>query len=154
MHRRIALPLIAGLLVLAGAITAVAVTDPWGLRSTSEPKAATTSPQPEPTSPASKDAEEVAAALAKLATDPASVASKDMKAKIDPKLAIPPGSTVEPKPHTWAPDGLGGGTMTVSLAVPGEAPEKYLALMDKEPDGWKISMTILLNDTPTPTAAK
>jgi hypothetical protein len=156
MPRRIAF-IMTGLLVAAGAVTAVAVTDPWGPGPESTQEAvvgasATTGPSASISS-RGKDAEDVALVLSRLATDPASVAAKDMKDKVDPKVAVPPGSVIEPKPNTWAPDGLGGGTMTVSLTVPGEAPEKYLALMDKEVDGWKVSMTMLLNSAPTPSVA-
>jgi hypothetical protein len=31
--------------------------------------------------------------------------------------------------------------MALSLTPPGQPPRKFLALMDKEVDGWKVSLT-------------
>jgi hypothetical protein len=58
--------------------------------------------------------------------------------------AVPAGSTVTPLPQTWSPDGTGGGTMSVTLAVPGRAPVTYAAIMVHESGGWKVMATIAL----------
>ena len=58
------------------------------------------------------------------------------------RRAVPKGSKVTPIQRTWAPDGAGGGTMTVRVAAPGKPPVTYATVMVREPDGWKVLATI------------
>jgi len=78
-----------------------------------------------------------------LETDPADVVATQAKDLVpDPRKAFPKGTTVDPKPGTWAPDGTGsGGTMTVAVTYPGKPAATYLAILVREPSGWKVLAT-------------
>lgn len=106
-------------------------------------------------SPAAEtDAEAVAKVVARSATDPVGVASADIKSKIDPNDALPAGSTMTPKPVTWAPDSLGGGTMTALMKAPGRKDQMFLVQVTKEAGDWKISGTWPMAETASPTTRK
>ena len=86
---------------------------------------------------------DVAVALELLESEPQQLVPVELEDDLDGQLAValPPGSTVEADPESWAPDGIGGGVMTVTLMVPGEPPADYAAVMVGEPDGWKVLST-------------
>lgn len=150
MRNRILLvSVIAGLfLVGAGGVLLV---DPFGWRSNNA--ASQNAPPPASgqsgaiSAPAGQ-AQEVAAALSKLAEDPAALASGYLKKQVaaDPAAAVRPGSKVEANPDSWAPDGIGGGTMIVTVTPPGGPAREYLAVVVKEPDGWKVGLTLPISE--------
>ncbi|MGQ0625246.1 MAG: hypothetical protein ACT4PP_11445 [Sporichthyaceae bacterium] len=96
--------------------------------------------------PAAEAAAEVAAALSRLAQDPESLVATDVRSAIgtQARAGVPAGTTVTPNPATWQPDGLGGGTMTVTLSGGGQPTVVYSAVMIEEEDGWKVVGTIPL----------
>jgi hypothetical protein len=85
-------------------------------------------------------AREVAAALARLVSDPnllmASGAPPEVKGRAS--LAVPPGSRVAVNEGSWAPD---GGTVLVALSTPGRPSATYAAVMVRENDEWKVLAT-------------
>src|SRR5215831_761675 len=88
-------------------------------------------------------ADQVAAALRKLSSDPQSLVASETRSQVNghARQAVPPGSTVVPDARSWAPDGLGGGTMLVTITAPGHAPVSYYAVMVKEANQWKVLAT-------------
>lgn len=96
--------------------------------------------------PAAEAAAEVAAALSRLADNPDSLIAADVRSAIgtQARAAVPAGTTVTPNVATWQPDGLGGGTMTVTLVGGGQPTVVYSAVMIEEDDGWKVVGTIPL----------
>jgi hypothetical protein len=106
--------------------------------------------------PKSTQAEEVAAALAKLSSDPVSlVASKaGPEALAGARVAVPAGSKVDVAKTSWASDGVGGGTVMVTVSPPQTAPVTYAAVMVHESNGWKVLATMpLASSTPVPSSA-
>lgn len=97
------------------------------------------------------DADAVATALGKLTSDPTSLVAADVRSAVGPQAgnAVPDGSTVQPNAASWSPDGIGGGTMTVTVTPPGQPATTYAAIMVKEAAGWKVVGTMPM----TPTAA-
>jgi len=91
-----------------------------------------------------RQAGEVAAALRRLSSDPQSLVASGARSQVGGRArqAFPPGTTVVPDAKSWAPDGLGGGTMLVTVAVPGQAPVSYDAIMVSEAKRWKVLATI------------
>ena len=88
------------------------------------------------------DAAAVALALSRLTTDPASLDSEAARPTVpDARAAVPVGSTATPHPSSWAPDGVGGGTMLVTLRTGGVVVD-YAAVMVHESGGWKVMGTI------------
>jgi len=89
-------------------------------------------------------AREVRGALRKLESDPEELVAKASRDAVAGRArrAVPKGSKVTPIQRTWAPDGAGGGTMTVRVAAPGKRPVTYATVMVREPDGWKVLATI------------
>jgi hypothetical protein len=136
-------------IVLGLALSALLVSS--GCAATTEPVAGPTAEAaaavPAQTSSATEtDAEAAAEVLARVVSDPVGVASADMKPMIDPRQVAPAGSTMTPRPETWRPDGLGGGTMTGLMTSPGMEDETFLVLMVKENSEWKVSATWPVDD--------
>jgi hypothetical protein len=94
--------------------------------------------------PGLADAQAVADALKHLADDPDSLVAADVRSAVGTKArrALPEGSTVSANPASWQPDGLGGGTMTVTVTPPGQPATTYTAIMVKEQSGWKVLGTM------------
>lgn len=94
--------------------------------------------------PGVEEAAAVAAALGELASKPDSLVAADVRSAVGPRArqAVPAGSTVSANPDSWQPDGLGGGTMTVTVTSPGQAAVTYSAVMVKQEDGWKVLGTV------------
>ena len=88
------------------------------------------------------DAEAVAGVLAALVSDPAAGAAAATRSTVAPEVALPPGSKLSPDQTTWAPDGIGGGTMDVVLSAPGLPDQQFVAVMVKEDDGWRVLGTL------------
>lgn len=65
----------------------------------------------------------------------------ELKDDLDPSIALPEGSILEPFEETWAPDGIGGGTINMVLRIPGEPDEYYLVVVVEESGSWKIMST-------------
>ncbi len=97
--------------------------------------------------PGLEEAAAVAEALGKLGSDPDSLVAADVRSAIGSRAreAVPGGSTVSAIPASWQPDGLGGGTMTVTVTSPGQPAVTYTAVMVKEESGWKVVGTVPLN---------
>jgi hypothetical protein len=95
---------------------------------------------------------QVAAALRKLSSDPQLLVASGAQSQVHGRArrAVPPGSMVVPDARSWAPDGLGGGTMLVTITAPGRAPNSYYAVMVREASQWKVLATIRL---PAPVPA-
>lgn len=100
------------------------------------------------------DAHRVADALRKLPDDPQALLASAAKGQVADRArqAIPPGATVTPVEKSWAPDGVGGGTMLVTVAVPGHAPVTYDAIMVSEGGEWKVLATIPVAASPSASA--
>ena len=86
---------------------------------------------------------QVAAALRTLATNPQDVVADEARPRLGGHVsqAVPPGSRVSPDVASWAPDGIGGGTMLVTVSSPGQAPVRYAAVMVFEHHSWKVLAT-------------
>jgi hypothetical protein len=99
--------------------------------------------------PGIEEAAAVADALSKLAANPDSLVAADVRSAVGDRArqALPAGSTVSANPASWQPDGLGGGTMTVTVTSPGQPAVTYTAVMVKEPTGWKVLGTVPLAPT-------
>jgi len=96
------------------------------------------------------DADQVADALRKLPGDPQELVASGAQGQVAGRArqAIPPGTTVTPYEKSWAPDGVGGGTMLVTVAVPGRAPVTYDAIMVSEGGRWKVLATVPVAASP------
>lgn len=125
------------LVILAG----VFVVDPfqWRLPATS-PSAQSSAPPPS-SSPVA-DAEAVAAVVSHMAEDPAGGAASSTRPTVDAQTALPPGSKLNPDPASWAPDGIGGGTMDVVVSAPGQPDVGFVAVMVNEGGSWKVLGTM------------
>src|SRR5690348_16943017 len=89
--------------------------------------------------PAADEGPKVATALRRLAVDPGGlIASGAGIDQASARRAVPSGSTVNPDVASWAPDGLGGGTMLVTVTPPGGRPATYAAVMVQEQGQWKV----------------
>ena len=99
--------------------------------------------------PGLEEAAAVAQALSHLADNPDTLVAADVRSAIGAKArsAVPTGSTVSANPASWEPDGLGGGTMTVTVTSPGQPAVTYTAVMVKEQSGWKVLGTVPLTPT-------
>lgn len=91
---------------------------------------------------------DVARVLAGLAADPAAGVAAEAREELNGRAreAIPEGSVIQPFADTWAPDGLGGGTMLVDVTTPGQNAVSYLAVMVPEDGTWKVLATIAAKD--------
>jgi len=132
--------------VLAGGAVALAVVVVVSVlvgRSGGDPGSAAS---PAASASASNQPGEVAAALRKLPTSPETVVADGARKQLagHAAQAVPPGSRVEPSPRSWAPDGVGGGTMLVTVTSPGHRPVTYAAVMVFEHGGWKVLATFPL----------
>lgn len=94
-------------------------------------------------SPAPAPADQVAAALRGLATHPEALVADGAKQQLagHESRAVPVGSTVMPDASSWAPDGLGGGTMLVTVTSPGHRSVTYATVMVFERHAWKVLAT-------------
>lgn len=94
--------------------------------------------------PGLEEAAAVAAALEGLASEPDELVAADVRSAVGSRArqGVPAGSTVSANPASWQPDGLGGGTMTVTVTSPGQAAVTYSAVMVKQADGWKVLGTV------------
>lgn len=112
-------------------------------------------PQVRTEQPGVDDADAAAEALGKLTSDPGSLVAADVRSALGDQAgnAVPDGSTVTPNAASWSPDGIGGGTMTVTVGAPDQPPATYSAIMVKEPDGWKVVGTIPMNPANAGTTA-
>lgn len=104
-----------------------------------------------PAPPGLEEAAAVAQALAGLAAKPDELVAADVRSAVGARAreALAPNATVNPLEASWQPDGLGGGTMTVTVANPGQPPATYTAVMVKEASGWKVAGTVPLTPTNT-----
>jgi len=105
--------------------------------------------------PVVTQAHEAATALAKLASDPASLVASGAgpEAMAGARTAVPAGSRVKVVESSWAPDGVGGGAVTVTVSPPQGVPVTYAAVMVHEPGGWKVLATLpLASSTPIPAS--
>ena len=93
---------------------------------------------------ARQDARQVAEALRRLPGDPQALVASSARGQVAGRArrAIPRGTTVTPDAKSWAPDGVGGGTMLVTVSVPGHAPVSYDAIMVSQDGVWKVLATI------------
>ena len=89
---------------------------------------------------------DAATALARLAADPASLVAAGAQPQVGggARQGVPAGSVVAVAERSWAPDGIGGGTMTVTVTPPGGAAVTYAAVMELETTGWKVLATVPL----------
>lgn len=99
--------------------------------------------------PGLEEAAAVAEALGNLADKPDDLVASDVRSAIGSRAreAVPAGSTVSANPASWQPDGLGGGTMTVTVTSPGKPAVTYSAVMVKERTGWKVVGTVPMAPT-------
>lgn len=136
-----------GLAVLA-VLAGLWFLDPLGWRSSlpANPGAAGSASSSPPAN-APSDAEAAASVLTTLADDPVAGAAAGTRSAVDPDAALPPGTKLAPDQQTWAPDGIGGGTMEVVLSTPGRSDERFIAVMVKEDGQWKVLGTLNQEET-------
>lgn len=105
---------------------------------------AVSTPLPSVSALYSDSAPAAAKAIQKLETNPKAVLSDDALKQLggDVTKAIPKGTKITPYPKTWHATGIGTGSMLVALTAPGEKPEGYLVIMEKENGKWKVVQTI------------
>ena len=132
--------ILLGIAVLAVVATAVVLVL---TRSTSEagrPSAAA--------EPSGNQAHQVAEALGRLTTDPDSLVATSSREQVGQRASdgVPPGSTFEVDEASWAPDGVGGGTISATLRTPGQPPVTYAVVMVSEDGGWKVAATVPLGE--------
>lgn len=96
------------------------------------------------TPPTIADAHAVALALAKLPEKPEDYVATDVRSAVVPQVAgaLPPGAALTADESTWHPDGLDGGTITVTVTAPGTPAATFSVIMIKEASGWKVVGTI------------
>ncbi len=101
--------------------------------------------------PGMEEAHAVATALGLLASKPGDLVATDVQSAVAGKAAqaVPKGATVNPNEASWHPDGLGGGTMTVTIGAAGQPTTTYSAIMIKERTGWKVVGTVPMTLAPT-----
>ncbi len=99
--------------------------------------------------PTKDDAQNVADALSKLASRPQDLVASDINSSIAGKArqALAKSATVTADPASWHADGLGGGTITVTVRN-GNETTVYTALMIKESTGWKVVGTVPMAKPP------
>lgn len=120
--------------------------DPFGWRN-SQPSATAPAPLTSATTPTPSisaawgEADEVGAALEGLVQNPVAGAAEETRPTVDPDTALPQGSKITPDSSTWAPDGIGGGTMNVVLSLDGQPDRRFVAVMVKEDGEWKVLAT-------------
>lgn len=97
-----------------------------------------------PTPKEEQQAREVKAALVRLPDDPAALLSADTadQTAASARAAVPEGTTVTVDERTWAPDGLGGGAVRVTLRSPSGQQTPYVAVMVQEDGKWKVLSTV------------
>lgn len=102
----------------------------------------------------SEDGQQVAGALRKLPDDPQAAVASGAQGQVSGRArqAIPSGTTVTPDQKSWAPDGVDGGTMLVTVRVPGHAPVTYDAIMVSQGGQWKVLATIPVAASPSAAA--
>jgi len=102
------------------------------------------------TATAPTQAQQVAQALASLSTHPQSLVASGAAGQVDgqARRAVPAGSKVAVDEKSWAPDGLGGGTILVTVTPPGEPPHAYAAVMVLERGQWKVLATFAVATAP------
>jgi hypothetical protein len=132
-----------GWVLFAGAVIAAVTAAVFGIRASSDDR------PPERAGPASPDgvqAGEVARALAALSADPASLVASGATGQVGGRArqAVPDGSVVRADEGSWAPDGMGGGTITVTVTPPGATATTYTAVMVEEGGRWKVLATMPL----------
>jgi hypothetical protein len=129
---------VALVMVVAGGVAVL-----WWTQSSNPPKLAAP-PVGRSTDPG--DAHAATTALTHLATDPNSLVAARSKKLVGAKAraALPSGSTVAVDKGSWRPDGVGGGTLLVTVRPPAGAAVTYVAVMVREPDGWKVLTTVPL----------
>jgi len=88
------------------------------------------------------DAQAVSQMLSGLTDKPSEGISALTRPSFDAESALPKGSKISPEAASWAPDGIGGGTINVVMTVPGQADSRYVAVMVKEDGQWKLLGTM------------
>jgi hypothetical protein len=98
---------------------------------------------------------QVAQALASLATDPQALVASGAAGHVDGRArqAVPAGSKVVVDEKSWAPDGVGGGTIKVTVTAPGKPPVSYATVVVFENDQWKVLATFPLSTRTTKSGA-
>ncbi|MCG8917499.1 hypothetical protein L6E12_17075 [Actinokineospora sp. PR83] len=93
---------------------------------------------------------EIAAALQRLKTDPASLVATNSAEEVAGRAGqgVPPGTDIKVDEGSWEPDGAGGGVIAVTLTPPGGSPQVYAAVMVLEDDGWKVLATAPVEGAP------
>jgi len=96
----------------------------------------------------SGQAHEVAVALGRLVTDPESLVASSSRDQVGGRArqGVPAGSTVEVDEASWAPDGVGGGVVLVTVGSPGMSPVTFAAVMVLEVGQWKVVETVPVED--------
>lgn len=62
--------------------------------------------------------------------------------KCRPGQAVPTGSIVSIDGSTWSPNGVGGGTILVTITAPNSSPASYLTLVSAYDGVWKVDATM------------
>jgi hypothetical protein len=91
--------------------------------------------------------------LERLPSDPGAAIATGMRGLTpDPRAGVPAGWVLKAEPRTWSPDGMGGGTMAVTLTPPGGPATEYLVYLTDEGGSWKVVATLPVEGTAAPTA--
>ncbi|MFJ3234455.1 hypothetical protein [Streptomyces sp. NPDC086787] len=136
--------LVGAVVVVVGLLVAVVLTRHGGGAADGESKGSGRTPRAD----SHEQAQQVAGALERLSTDPSSLVAAGARTEVGGRAArgVPKGAKVTPEPATWAPDGVGGGVMTVTVASPGRPAVSYAAVMVNENGAWKVLATMKLPD--------
>lgn len=97
-----------------------------------------------------RQADAVFEALLRLESAPDELVARSAREHVgqDARGGVPAGSTVAVDRESWQPDGIGGGTIVVTVTPPGQEPQPYMAVMVEEPGGWKVIGSLpLASDT-------
>jgi hypothetical protein len=142
MQRRAVL--VIGIVALVGVISTVTILLTFGDH-----------PERRPAPPGNAQASDVAAALRRLSTDPASLVADGAEGELGGRArqAVPVGSAIVVHERSWTPDGAGGGLMTVTVTPPGRARQTYAAVMVHQDNGWKVLATIPVTAAVRPSAS-
>lgn len=114
---------------------------PKSSSSSSSPKI---SPSPSPSRDWSQEEPQVTEAVESVSSDPEAVLAQSARDDVggDLRAAVPEGTTVSVVEGSWAPDGIGGGTVLADVTYPGQEPARYLIVVQQESGEWRILATL------------
>jgi hypothetical protein len=118
-------------------------------------RATSSAPARSPAATRQREAREVAVALRRLADDPQALVAAGAQVDVAGRArqAVPTGSSVVADERSWAPDGVGGGTILVTIRPPDRPASTYAAVMVNEGGSWKVLATVRVDDAAPATSS-